>query len=109
MSRSFEAEPMLLDEQIGNLSGDWVADLVRDDPDQRQTILHVERLIQPTSCKEEAASIARILLMLKADTPVVLAGALFYPVRNKEIEASQIDNQRIGKLVTALLRMRKPM
>ncbi len=105
MSRSFGAKSVLLDEHIGNLSDDWVADLVRKEPDQRQTILHVERLIQPTSCKEEAASIARILLMLKADMPVVLAGALFYPVRNKEIESSQIDNQGIGKLVTALLRM----
>lgn len=105
MSRSLEVEAMQLDEQFASLSDDWVADLVRSDPNQRQTILHVERLIQRTSCKDEAASIARTLLMLKADTPVVLAGALFYPVRNKETDASQIKNQGIGKLVTALLRM----
>ena len=105
MRESFLEDTVLRDEQFGMPSGDWVADLVRDDPDQRQTILHVERLIQSTSCKDESASIARILMILKMDTPAILAGALFYPVRNREVDEKQIENNAISKLVTSLLRM----
>ncbi|MCY3883536.1 MAG: HD domain-containing protein [Gammaproteobacteria bacterium] len=99
-SESFQFERLFDDPSV-----DWVATLVRNDDEQRKVILHVERLIQGSESKEQAARIANILIELGVDTPVVLAGALFYAVRNKEVDSNLIENSGISKLVTSLLRM----
>ncbi len=103
VSDTSHAAPMAqFDEQILSPSDDWVADLVRADPDERTTILHVERLINGTAFKKDAAQIANILLKLEVDTDVVLAGALFYAIRNKELDASQVEDPAISKLITVI-------
>ncbi|MXW53315.1 MAG: bifunctional (p)ppGpp synthetase/guanosine-3',5'-bis(diphosphate) 3'-pyrophosphohydrolase [Gammaproteobacteria bacterium] len=98
-------ESVQFDRLFDDPSHDWVATLVRNDDDQRKVILHVEQLIQNSETKEEAARIANILIELGVDTPVVLAGALFYAVRNKEVDVHNVENNGISKLVTSLLRM----
>ena len=105
MKTPFASDSVQFDRLFDDPSHDWVATLVRHDDDQRKIILHVERLIQDSATKEEAARIANILIELGVDTPVVLAGALFYAVRSKEVDVNHIENNGISKLVNSLLRM----
>ena len=105
MKTPIGSDSVQFDRLFDDPSHDWVATLVRNDDDQRKIILHVERLILDSATKEEAARIANILIELGVDTPVVLAGALFYAVRSKEVDVNHIENNGISKLVTSLLRM----
>lgn len=105
MKTPIASDSVQFDSLFDDPSHDWVATLVRNDDDQRKIILHVERLIQDSATKEEAARIANILIELGVDTPVVLAGALFYAVRSKEVDVNHIENNGISKLVNSLLRM----
>lgn len=98
MKSPITSESVQFDRLFDDPSHDWVATLVRNDDDQRKVILHVEQLIQHSETKEEAARIAAILIELGVDTPVVLAGALFYAVRNKEVDANSVENSGISKL-----------
>lgn len=105
MKTPVDSDFLQIDRLFDDPSQDWVAALVRIDSDQRQVILHIERLIENSQSREEAARFAGILIKLGVDTSAVLAGALFYAIRNKEIDVDQIDNSGISKLVMSLLRM----
>ena len=84
---------------------DWVSALVRSDAQARATILEVEKLVTQAPHKEKSAYLANLLIQLGVDTPVVLAGALFYADRETEDELAQFEDASVLKLVTALDRM----
>ena len=84
---------------------DWVSALVRHDASARSTILEVEKLVTQAPHKEKSAYLANLLIQLGVDTPVVLAGALFYVDRETEDELAQFEDASVLKLVSALDRM----
>ena len=84
---------------------DWVSALVRRDTRARATTLEVEKQVTKSPDKEKASYLANLLLQLNVDTPVVLAGALFYADRGSEEELAEFEEASVLKLVTALDRM----
>ena len=105
MSSSYAARVEQFDEIFEDTQGDWVAELVLKDPEERSTILNCEKLLRRTKTKKQAACIARILGLLHVDTSVVLAGILFHAVRNKEVDLEQVNHPATCKLLTSMLRM----
>ena len=84
---------------------DWVSALVRRDASARASILAVEQQVTKAPHREKSAYLANLLMQLNVDTPVVLAGALFYADRTDQEELADFEDASVLKLVTALDRM----
>ena len=85
--------------------GDWIERLLRIDRDESDTIDRVGRLMQSLGSREQANEMAEILLGLKMDTPSILAGAVFFAVRHRELEVETLQHEGIERLVGALVRL----
>lgn len=104
--RSSTAKRVFDTEELKKLqTHDWVSSLVRRDARVRNTALAVEKLVSKSARKEKSAYLANLLFQLNVDTPVVLAGALFYADREAEDQLAQFEDASVLKLVTALDRM----
>ena len=86
---------------------DWLDRLQRIDRVESKTIGHIGGLLKSLGSRDQANQMAEVLLGLQMETMSILAGAVFFAVRHRELELEQLQHEGIERMVVALLRLAK--
>lgn len=84
---------------------DWLDRLQRIDRVESKTISHVGGLLKSLGSRDQANQMAEVLLGLQMETMSILAGAVFFAVRHRELDIEQLEHEGIARMVVALLRL----